>query len=276
MKKWICLAMTAMLLFSGCSAGASSATAVEEEESQQAEETQNSVDEETAKYTASLLQTTENMPQLEPIQSGDQVATITTSEGEIVIKLCPEQAPKAVENFVTLAEEGYYDGLIFHRVINDFMIQGGDPNGDGTGGESCWGGTFEDEFNGEMYHFRGALAMANRGADTNGSQFYIVQRPTLQEGYFEQSDKVAAEYGAANLLYSSQTGKIYRTNYSEAVRAKYEELGGVPELDYGYTVFGQVMEGMDVVDAIAQVETNEDDKPLNDVVIESITISIAP
>ena len=79
MKKWICLAMTAMLLFSGCSAGASSATAVEEE-SQQAEETQNSVDEETAKYTASLLQTTENMPQLEPIQSGDQVATITTSE----------------------------------------------------------------------------------------------------------------------------------------------------------------------------------------------------
>lgn len=277
MKKWICLAMMATMLLTGCSSGSSGATAVEEGEStQQTEETQNSVDEETAKYTESLLQTSDAMPQLDPIQSGDQVATITTSKGDVVIKLCPEQAPKAVENFVTLAEEGYYDGLTFHRVINNFMIQGGDPNGDGTGGESCWGGTFEDEFNAQMYHFRGALAMANSGADTNGSQFYIVQNPVIQEGYFDYVDQVATEYGSDTLLYNSQTGKIFRTNYDEAVRASYEELGGTPELDYGYTIFGQVMEGMDIVDAIAQVETDENDKPLEDVIIESITISVAP
>ncbi len=278
MKKWICLAMAAMLLFAGCSSGASSsATATAEESgSGQTEETQNSVDEETAKYTESLLQSSDEMPQLEEPKSGDQVATITTSKGDVVIKLCPEQAPKAVENFVTLAEEGYYNGLTFHRVIDNFMIQGGDPNGDGTGGESCWGGTFEDEFHAQMYHFRGALAMANSGADTNGSQFYIVQNPAIQEGYFDYVDQVKEEYGSDTLLYNSQTGKIFRTNYTDAVKAKYEELGGTPELDYGYTIFGQVMEGMDVVDAIAQVETDENDKPLEEVQILSIQIDIVP
>ena len=203
---------------------------------------------------------------------GDQVATITTNYGDIQIKLCPDQAPKAVENFVTLAEEGYYDGLTFHRVINNFMIQGGDPNGDGTGGESCWGGEFEDEFDPELYHFRGALSMANSGADTNGSQFFIVQNPALQEGYFDFVDQVREQYGDDNLLYNNQTGKLLRTNYTEAVREKYEALGGNPDLDYGYTVFGQVYEGMDVVDSIAAVQTDENDKPVEDVIIESITI----
>ena len=247
MKRWICLAVMAMMLMSGC---ASSGTASEEgstategaaaQTDGTQEETADAVDEQTQKYIDHLLMEAEAMPQLDAPREGDQVATITTNYGDIQIKLCPDQAPKAVENFVTLAEEGYYDGLTFHRVINNFMIQGGDPNGDGTGGESCWGGEFEDEFDPELYHFRGALSMANSGADTNGSQFFIVQNPALQEGYFDFVDQVREQYGDDNLLYNNQTGKLLRTNYTEAVREKYEALGGNPDLDYGYTVFGQV------------------------------------
>ena len=279
MKRWICLAVMAMMLMSGC---ASSGTASEEgstategaaaQTDGTQEETADAVDEQIQKYIDHLLMEAEAMPQLDAPREGDQVATITTNYGDIQIKLCPDQAPKAVENFVTLAEEGYYDGLTFHRVINNFMIQGGDPNGDGTGGESCWGGEFEDEFDPELYHFRGALSMANSGADTNGSQFFIVQNPALQEGYFDFVDQVREQYGDDNLLYNNQTGKLLRTNYTEAVREKYEALGGNPDLDYGYTVFGQVYEGMDVVDSIAAVQTDENDKPVEDVIIESITI----
>jgi peptidyl-prolyl cis-trans isomerase B (cyclophilin B) len=104
------------------------------------------------------------------------VAKITTTQGEIWLKLFPKLTPKTVENFVGLSERGYYDGLIFHRVIPDFMIQGGDPNGNGTGGESIWGNAFEDEFNPQLQNLRGALSMANAGPNTNGSQFFIVQK----------------------------------------------------------------------------------------------------
>ncbi len=106
---------------------------------------------------------------------GDTVAHFTTSEGDIWIKLFPEQTPKTVENFTGLVERGYYDGLIFHRVIPNFMIQGGDPTGTGTGGKSIWGKDFTDEFTPQLSNLRGALSMANRGANTNGSQFFIVQ-----------------------------------------------------------------------------------------------------
>ena len=109
------------------------------------------------------------------ITEGDTVVTINTSMGDSKIKLFPEKAPKAVENFVTHAKNGYYNNVIFHRVINDFMIQGGDPEGTGYGGESIWGKPFEDEFSNELRHFRGALSMANAGPNTNGSQFFIVQ-----------------------------------------------------------------------------------------------------
>lgn len=105
---------------------------------------------------------------------GDTVAKITTSHGEIWIRLTSE-TPKTVENFVGLSERGFYDGLIFHRVIPDFMIQGGDPDGVGTGGESIWGGEFADEFVASLKNIRGSIAMANRGADTNTSQFFINQ-----------------------------------------------------------------------------------------------------
>ena len=102
-------------------------------------------------------------PQLDLVNVKGPKATIKTNHGEIVIQLFPEQAPKTVENFVGLAKKGYYDGVIFHRVINDFMIQGGDPTGTGMGGESIWGAPFEDEFSNELFNIRGALSMANAG-----------------------------------------------------------------------------------------------------------------
>ena len=111
--------------------------------------------------------------------SGGQHAVIETSSGPIELELLASDAPKAVENFRLLAEHGYYDGLTFHRIVKGFMIQGGDPSGDGTGGESAWGGTFADEINrdSQLYrdgYRRGIVAMANAGPNTNGSQFFIM------------------------------------------------------------------------------------------------------
>lgn len=109
------------------------------------------------------------------VQAGDTVAKMTTNHGEIWIRLTPDTTPKTVENFVGLSERGAYNGLIFHRVIPKFMIQGGDPLGTGTGGESIWGGEFEDEFSADLKNIRGSISMANRGANTNTSQFFINQ-----------------------------------------------------------------------------------------------------
>jgi len=109
----------------------------------------------------------------------DKIVVLETNQGKIEIKLIPEAAPKACENFTKLAEKGYYDGLIFHRVIRDFMIQGGDPTGTGAGGESIWGEPFEDEVNPQVkFNKPGILAMANAGRNTNGSQFFITTVPT--------------------------------------------------------------------------------------------------
>ena len=115
-----------------------------------------------------------------PKSSGGLHGTVETSAGTFQIEFYPNEAPKAVENFRLLAERGYYNGTTFHRIVKGFMIQGGDPTGDGTGGESAWGGTFEDEINpqsplyeGGVYK-RGILAMANRGPNTNGSQFFVM------------------------------------------------------------------------------------------------------
>lgn len=175
--------------------------------------------------------------------------------GDIKIKLFPEKAPKTVENFVTHSKNGYYNGLKFHRVINDFMIQGGDPRGNGTGGESIWGGSFPDEFDPELHNLRGALSMANSGPDTNGSQFFIVQ----------------AREVPANML--EQMRDLEDNGFPADITAAYAELGGTPWLDFRHTVFGQVTDGMDVVDKIAAVETNND-VPCEDVIINSIDIEI--
>ena len=190
--------------------------------------------------------------------SGEEVAVIKTSKGDIFVRLFPEHAPKAVENFKTHAKNGYYDGLIFHRVINDFMIQGGDPTGSGMGGESIWGKSFEDEFTPELHNLRGALSMANAGPNTNGSQFFIVQAKQVSDDMLDQLETAPEE--------------LFPT---ECVR-KYETLGGTPWLDYKHTVFGQVYDGMDVVDDIAGVKVDFfQNKPVEDVVIETIEIKNA-
>jgi peptidyl-prolyl cis-trans isomerase B (cyclophilin B) len=151
-------------------------------------------------------------------------AIIQTNHGPIHVELYPDDAPKTVDNFVKLANDGFYDSVIFHRVIPDFMVQGGDPTGTGSGGP---GYTFEDEFNHHKVE-RGALAMANAGPNTNGSQFFVVT--------------------------------------TEAA----------PWLDGKHTVFGHVTDGMDVVDKIAEQPRDGRDKPHEDVVIESVSVSDAP
>lgn len=202
---------------------------------------------------------TSNYPvlQFEDLDPAYPTAILHTSMGDIHLVLYSDRAPYAVNNFVTHAQEGYYDNVIFHRVINDFMIQGGDPTGTGMGGESVYKNEegqsvmFPDEFS-DLVNFRGALSMANSGENTNGSQFFIVQanESTYPREYLEQMQ------------------------YPESYIKKYEEVGGTPHLDFVHTVFGMVTEGMDVVDAIAAVPVDENNKPLEPVVIQSITINI--
>ena len=194
------------------------------------------------------------MNQLDRPQKGEPIAIIHTSMGDISIRMFPDKTPKTCENFMTHAKNGYYNGLIFHRVIPDFMIQGGDPTGTGRGGESIWGESFEDEPDIELRHYRGALSMANAGPNTNGSQFFIVQCRQVDPRLIQQMQGLADQ------------------GYPEEVVAAYETAGGTPHLDFRHTVFGQVYDGMDVVDAIAAVETGPQDKPRQDVVMESVEI----
>jgi peptidyl-prolyl cis-trans isomerase B (cyclophilin B) len=186
-------------------------------------------------------------PQLtSDVAENERLVEMQTTMGKIKMKLFPDQAPKAVENFITHSEKGYYEGVTFHRVMNEFMIQSGDPEGTGRGGESIYGEPFEDEFSNNLFHLRGALSMANSGPNTNGSQFFIVQNSIFQGGYEKE--------------------------YPEQIVDAYEANGGTPWLDFNHTVFGQVIEGMDVVDKIAAVETGAGDKPLEDIVIEKIEV----
>lgn len=176
--------------------------------------------------------------------------TFHTNRGDITMELYSEQAPKTVKNFLELAKKGYYTGTIFHRVINEFMIQGGDPTGTGCGGESIYGGPFEDEFSKELFNFRGALSMANAGPNTNGSQFFIVQAHQIPNHLKPMLDA-----------------------YPEEVRTAYLENGGTLWLDQRHTVFGQVIEGMDVVDEIAGVSCDMNDRPLYDVTIDAVDVN---
>ncbi len=185
---------------------------------------------------------------------GDLVAVMHTNMGDIKIKLFPNEVPRTVANFVELSKKGYYNGIIFHRVIKDFMIQGGDPTGTGMGGESIYGEKFEDEFDIALHNIRGALSMANAGPNTNGSQFFIVQSDTVPDGMLDQ-----------------MRGLTDR-GFPEETIADYEALGGTPWLDFKHSVFGQVYEGMNVVDDIANVRCGAGDKPMYDVVIEGIDI----
>lgn len=185
------------------------------------------------------------------VNPGEVLVEMKTSMGSIKIKLFPEHAPKTVENFLGHAKSGYYEGIIFHRVISDFMIQGGDPTGTGTGGQSIWGAPFEDEFHPDLFNLRGALSMANAGPHTNGSQFFIVQMPHVPSEMIQQMEDVG---------------------YPKEIIEEYARIGGTPWLDHRHTVFGHVVEGMDVVDKIANVEKDFRDKPLEDIIIESVTV----
>lgn len=189
-------------------------------------------------------------PQLNLENQQGPTGVLKTNQGEIKIQLFPEQAPMTVENFIRLAQKGYYDGTIFHRVISDFMIQGGDPEGNGTGGESIWGHPFEDELSRELFNIRGALSMANSGPNTNGSQFFIVQNKNMPKRYIKQMEPAG---------------------YPKEIIHAYKQ-GGTPWLDGRHTVFGQVITGMDVVDKIAKSKKDKMDKPLEDITIESIQV----
>ncbi|RHW36831.1 peptidylprolyl isomerase [Lysinibacillus yapensis] len=191
-------------------------------------------------------------PQLtKELNPGEVLVEMNTTLGSIKIKLFPEHAPKTVENFLGHAKSGYYNGIVFHRVITDFMIQGGDPTGTGMGGQSIWGNSFEDEFNENLFNLRGALSMANAGPNTNGSQFFIVQMAHTP---------------------SNMIAQMEQAGYPKEIIEEYAKNGGTPWLDFKHTVFGQVVEGMDIVDKIANVEKDMRDKPVEDVKIESITI----
>lgn len=193
-----------------------------------------------------------HFPQVDIETVEGPIATIKTNHGDMRIKLFPDHAPKTVANFIALSKDGYYDGVIFHRIIKDFMIQGGDPTGTGMDGESIYGESFEDEFSEELYNVRGALSMANAGPNTNGSQFFIVQNQ--------------------HLPYSKK--EIARGGWPEPIAEIYAEQGGTPHLDRRHTVFGQLADeaSYEVLDAIAGVETGAMDKPVEDVVIETIEI----
>lgn len=210
-----------------------------------------------AQIQKAMVADKDDFPQLSTELKANQAQVLLkTSKGDITIKLFPKFAPLAVENFLTHAKKGYYNNLTFHRVISDFMIQSGDPNGDGTGGQSIWNGKdakidsgngFANEISPYLYNIRGALAMANAGADTNGSQFFINQNSENQEK------------------------ALSKEHYPKPIIEAYHK-GGNPSLDGSYTVFGQVTAGMDVVDAIAKSEVDANDKPKGNIVITSITI----
>ena len=165
----------------------------------------------------------DSMPEMNIDISKKYTAVIKTSMGDMSVEFFTEDAPMTVNNFINLSRDGYYDNVIFHRVISGFMIQGGDPSGTGHGEMGKYPGyKFEDELNNQRSYDKGILAMANAGPDTNGSQFFIMH-----------------------------------VNYP---------------LPYQYTIFGFVTDGLEVIDKIASVETGDGDKPVNDVVIETVEV----
>lgn len=202
-------------------------------------------------YETTKKEMTRVYPQLDLEQLTTDVI-LHTNHGDIELVLFEDQAPKTVANFVGLCKQGYYDGVIFHRIIKDFMIQGGDPSGSGMGGESIYGGDFEDEFSKEVYNLRGALSMANAGPNTNGSQFFIVTASNVPTQMLRQMQDL---------------------DFPEPIIEAYAKDGGTPWLDQRHTVFGHVKSGFDVVLKIEDVKTGPQDKPLEDVVIQSVTVN---
>jgi len=190
-------------------------------------------------------------------EKGEEIVVMKLKNGGTVkTKLFPDLMPRACANFVGLAANGYYDGLTFHRIISDFMIQGGDPEGTGKGGESIWGGRFDGGVTDYLYNVKGAIAYANSGATIyDGSQFYIVVGQKFTDG------EVFEKYRNKNF------------NYTETAKKAYFDQGGAPWLDGDYTVFGQVFEGLDIVEDIcSNTVVDSDDRPVDDVIIEKVEV----
>ncbi len=220
--------------------------------------------------------------QLEKPVNGEEIVVLTTNMGVVKLRLFADAAPKTVENFKGLINKGYYNNVTFHRVMKDFMIQGGDPKGDGTGGTSIWDKDFQDEFNTNLLNIRGSVSMANKGPNTNGSQFFINQRgasPAIDWNYFQQAYDVYKQSPDA-FIQQYKTGWIDMTKVTDDYKKIYNEKGGNPNLDgaynivqTGHTVFAQVVEGMDVVDKIASVAVDaESNKPTTPVIITKADI----
>ncbi len=190
-------------------------------------------------------------------QQGEEIVVLTIKDyGDVKIKLFPEETSKGVENFKKLVESGFYDELIFHRVVDGFVIQGGDPKGNGTGGEDAWGGNgFAQTLSGNLQHYVGAVAYAIGGDKLNKSQFYIVTGEEINEDYMK--------------LMESTYGKAF----SDTVKKMYYQFGGQPYLDGGYEIFGQVFDGLEHCLAIQKVQVNGDSKPLSAIVIEKAVVT---
>lgn len=240
------------------------------------------------------------------LKSGDTYAVITIeSYGEITCKLYPEAAPEGVQNFIDLANDGYYNGKDIHRVVKDFMMQGGSANGDGMSVDSD--PSFNVEYNPKMRHFYGALCYANAGG-INGSQFYIVNNKGFSdvdqanyESQIEQLDALITELSGTLEAAGGSEKEYYQTYYdyyvsmkntaasnlralkdrTDEITAKYKAVGGVPFLDGGYTVFGQTVSGFDVIDKISDVEVelqasgSEKSHPVQKIIISSVEIKTA-
>lgn len=193
-----------------------------------------------------------DLNQLKPPEKGEEIAVMTTELGIVKMRLFPDAAPKAVENFKVLIKEGRYDGKVFHRIKKDYFIH----SEEAIDGESIWGEAFEDEFNKDYRHFYGALSMANSGPDTNTSGFFIVQRSDMEDDIIELMEEIGDEGG-----------------FSDGVIKGYKKLGGGYDWDDKHTVFGQVFQGMDVVDAIANTDT-VGGEPIKEVVIEKMEVIV--
>lgn len=241
------------------------------------------------------------------LKSGDTYAVITIRDyGEITCKLYPEAAPEGVQNFIDLANSGYYTGKDIHRVVKDFMMQGGSANGDGM--STADDPSFNVEYNSKMRHYYGALCYANAGG-INGSQFYIVNNKGFSDvnkssfdSQLSQLDALISEVNGYMAEAANDDEKAYYQSYldyytsmrnttasniraleerTDEMTAKYKEVGGTPFLDGGYTVFGQTVSGFDVIDKISEVEVeaqssgNEISHPVQKIIIESVEIKTA-
>ncbi len=260
MKKVCSLIILVILMFTltGCSSKSenkANTTSTKNASKQNSVSNTSKVNSESSKYdNADYVASAEK--QMSMPEVGEMVAILHIKNfGDVKVKFFEDIAPKAVENFVTHAKNGYYNGLTFHRVVDEFMIQGGDPEGNGTGGESIWGEGFGTEVDSRLVPYRGSLCMAmSMLPNSIGSQFFITQAH-----------------------YSSQM-EVYFKGFPTQLIEQYRKYGGYLSLFMEYTVFGQVYEGIEVVDKIAQVETTMSDsgeksKPVEDVIIESIEVT---